>query len=142
MDDELLVGIDDYKILDEEHPIGYTRDIHCCIVVLIHREKNTTLMHIETEENSIYLDNFMEQITPEDDNPIIKVDIFLGKHTSIGNLSIIKFMLHKLGVKYDVYDVFVNKSNETSVGYNFNTKDYLMARMEIGGPVLIKKYLN
>ena len=142
MDDKYLVGLDDYKVLDEENPIGYTRDIHSCIVLLIHREKDSILLHIESLESEIYLDNFLELIKVDKENPIKDVDIFLGKYSSIGNLSIIKFILHKLNIKYEVYDVFVNRSNETSVGYNYNTKEYYMVRMDKGKPNFTRKLVK
>ncbi len=142
MEDNLLIGIDDYKILNEENPIGYTRDISTCIVCLIHRENDTVFIHIESDGNEIYLENFMEFIKPIKDNKIKNVDLFLGDYTSYGNLSIIKFILHRFDIKYNEYKVFKNNSNETSVGYNFNTKEYYMVRMNKGNPLLFKKKIN
>ena len=48
MEDKYLVGMDEYKVLDKDNPIGYTRDIHCCIVLLMHRDNSTVLLHIES----------------------------------------------------------------------------------------------
>ena len=42
----------------------------------------------------------------------------------------------------EAYVVFKNNSNETSVGYNFNTKDYYMVRMNKGKPMLRSKKIN
>lgn len=142
MTDEYLVGLDEYKVLDSENPIGYARDITSCMVVLIHKEKNSILMHIESDDNSIMLDDFLEYIKPEEGNKTLNVDIFMGKYTPVGFLSIIIFVLHRVGANYNVRDVFVNTSNETSVGYNFNTKDYYMVRMDKGRPRLTKKKTN
>lgn len=141
MEDKFLVGLDEYKILDENNPIGYVRDIHSCMALLIHKEKNTAMLHVESYENTIFIDNFLELLHTEKGNKIKNVDIFLGKETSIGNLSIIKFILHKLNIEYHVYEVFEDLSNSTSVGYNYLTKDYYMAEMDKKIPTFTKRLL-
>ena len=138
--DKYLVGLDEYKILNSENPVGYTRDIHSCIICIFHRKEDSILMHIEAYDNMIELENFFEVIS-KSKNLIENVDIFKGKYTLPGNLSIIRFVLNKNKIKYKIHDVFTNKSNETSVGYNYNTNDYYMASMEKGVPKLIKKQL-
>ena len=142
MEDKFLVGLDEYKILDEENPMGYVRDIKTCMAILIHKEKNAALLHVESYENTIFIDNFMELLRTEKDNKIKSVDIFLGDETSVGNLSIIKFILHKLNIDYHVYQVFKDLSNSTSIGYNYLTNDYYMAEMDKGNPKFIKKLLQ
>ena len=142
MNDELLVGMNEYKVLNEKNPIGYTRDIQCCIAILIHRKKSTTLLHVESYSNSIVIDNLIECLKRQDDNKILSVDIFKGPYTDMGNLSIVLFLIHRLNLKYNIYDIFKNNSNETSVGYNFNTKDYYMVRMNKGKPMLRSKKIN
>ncbi len=142
MEDKFLVGLDEYKILDEENPIGYVRDIKTCMAILIHKEKNTALLHVESYDNTIFIDNFMELLRAEKGNKIKSVDIFMGDETSIGNLSIIKFILHKLKIDYHVYQVFKDLSNSTSIGYNYLTNDYYMAEMDKGNPKFIKKLLQ
>ena len=124
MNDDLLVGIDEYRVLNEENPIAYTRDVTTCVVCLIHRQNDSVLMHIEAFDYSMDLDNFLEIVGDYKENPITLVEIFKGQHTSLGSLSILKFMLHKINVPYEIHDVFKNTSNETSVGYNYETKDY------------------
>lgn len=141
MEDNLLVGLNEYKILNEENPIAYTRDITSCIICLFHREKDAVLMHIETNNDFIEIGNFID-ILENKKNKINKVDVFVGKYTTLGNLSILKFMFHRLNIEYSIYEVFRNQSNETSVGYNYNTSDYYMARMNKGKPILTRKKIN
>ena len=136
MEDELLVGLNDYKILDKKHPVAYTRDISTCIVVLIHRLKSSALLNIESYKDSIEIGHFIDLLEKQKDNPIVKVEIFKGYHTNMGNLSVIKFILHRLNLDYDEYFVFRNGSNETSLGYNYLTQEHLMARMDKGNPIL------
>ena len=136
MEDELLVGLNDYKILDRKHPVAYTRDISSCIVALIHRKKNSALLHIESYDGSIEIGHFIDLLENQKDNPVMKVEIFKGYHTSSGNLSVIKFILHRLNIDYEEYFVFRNGSNETSVGYNYLTEEHLIARMDKGTPIL------
>lgn len=142
MDDDLLVGLDEYKVLNEENPIGYTRDITSCIICLIHRENDAILMHIESYDHMVDLDNFLEVIGDYKNNPISFVEIYKGKCTSLGCLSILKFMLHRAGIPYEIRDVFRNNSNETSIGYNYETKEHYMARMNKGKPMLIRRKLD
>ena len=80
MEDELLVTLDDFKVLDENNPIAYTRDIHVCMVILIHKEKNTYMLHVEADDRSMDFGNFYELIKDEEDNKTISVDIFMGKY--------------------------------------------------------------
>ena len=142
MEDNLLVGLNEYKVLDEKNPLAYTRDITTCIVSLIHREKNTTFLHIEASKDRIDINGFIKLLKRENNNNIKNVDLFIGKYTSYGNLSIAKFILHRLNIDYKIYEVFKNNSNETSVAYNYNTKEYYMVRMNNGNPRLTKKNLN
>ena len=142
MEDKYLVGLDEYKILNENDPVGYVRDISSCIAVLIHREKDSILMHIESYGKEIYLDNFLELLKPDPNNVIINIELFKGEHTYNGNLSMLYFIFHRFNIKYNVYDVFKNNSNETSVGYNFITKEHYIVRMDKGKPVMRKKKLN
>ena len=131
-----------FRILNSENPIGYTRDISSCIICLIHRENDAVLMHIESYDIYIQLDNFVDIVSDYKNNPIKFVEIYKGKHTNLGCISIIKFFLHRLNAPYEVYDVFRNNSNETSVGYNYNTKEHYMARMNKGKPILTKRKLE
>ena len=143
MDDKYLVGLDEYKILDENNPIGYVRDIHSCIAVLVHREKDSILIHSETYEDDINIDKFGEIIKNNDENNVIlSVDVFKGEYTSEGALSIIFFILHRFNIKCRLFDVFKNLSNETSVGYNFINKNYYSVRMDKGKPKMRVKELK
>ena len=99
-------------------------------------------MHVESYDNRIELDVFLESMKPDKDNPITSVDIFTGNDTTLGNLSIIQFVLHRYNIPYTVRQIFRNNSNETSVGYNFLTKEYYMARMHGGKPTLTRKRLD
>ena len=142
MEDKFLVELGDYKILNEDDPIGYVRDIHTCIAILIHKDKYSALLHVESYQANINIDNFARLLRNEDDNQIKDIDIFVGEHTSIGNLSIIKFILHKLKIHYNIYNIFENLSKETSVGYNFLTHDYYMVEMDKGKPTFIRKLIK
>ena len=142
MEDKILVGLNDSMILDNNNPVGYARDISTCMVILVHRKNSSTLMHVESYDNRIELDVFLESMKPDKDNPIISVDIFTGNDTTPGNLSIIQFVLHRYNIPYTVRQIFRNNSNETSVGYNFLTKEYYMARMHDGKPILTRKRID
>lgn len=142
MEDKILVGLNDYMVLDKDNPIGYARDISTCMVILVHRKKNTTIMHVESYDNRIELDVFLESMEPDKENPINSVDIFVGSDTTLGNLSIIQFILHRYNIPYIVRPIFRNNSNETSVGYNYLTKEYYMARMHEGIPTLTRKNID
>ena len=139
--DELLVPLDDYRVLDSKNPIGYTRDIHSCIVALVHKTKCSVLLHIEANDRNINIDYFLEALKREEGNKIKSVDLFIGDDTNIGNLSIVQFILHRFNIPYNEYKVFRNNSNETSVGFNYITKDYYMATMDKGMPILTKKMI-
>ena len=141
MEDNLLVGLDEYKVLNEENPIGYCRDITTCIVMIIHTNNSSILLHVEAYKRGIEIGNFVDCMEENKDN-VTHVDIFKGYETNIGNLSIIMFILHKFGVHYSIYNVFKNESNETSVGYNYNTKEDYMSTMDKGKPILTKKLVK
>lgn len=140
--DNLLVYIDDYKELNEEEPIAYTRDICTCIVALIHRKKSSTLIHIEAGDNYIELENLSTLILNSKENPILSAELFLGPKTSLGNLSIVTFILERYNIKYTIHDAFRSLSNEYSIGYNFNTKDYYLVTMDQGNPILKKRKIK
>lgn len=37
MIDEYLVGINEYKVLNNDSPVGYVRDLTSCVGVLVHK---------------------------------------------------------------------------------------------------------
>lgn len=142
MTDNILVGLNDFMILDKDNPVGYARDITTCMIIIVHKENDSTIMHVESYREKIELDNFLYVMQPDKNNKIKSVDIFIGDDTTKGNLSIIQFILHRYNIPYSVKSVFRNNSNETSVGYNYLTKEYYMARMNKGNPILTKKNVD
>lgn len=141
MEDKYLVGIDEYKVLNDKDPIGYTRDINSCIGLLLHRKESTIIMHIEAYEKNIELDNLFE-LLKDKKNPVLKAEIFQGPNTAKGNLSILYFLFARLGIYHEFYKAFKSVSNEISLGYNYNTKEYLGVSMDRGKPIFSRRRLR
>lgn len=141
MEDKFLVELNGYKVLDKNNPIGYVRDIHSCIGLLIHKKNNSILIHIEAYDDSIDLDILSECLKYDKDNPVLNAEIYRGYYTSNGNMSIIKFILDRMGITFTENMIFKNETNGTSVGYNYLTKDYYVVTMDKNIPQF-KRLLN
>ena len=124
MNSKIIVEPNEYVLLDRNNPIGYVKNLNTCIAVLIHRSKHTALINIESHDNIIDLENYLELLKPTKDDKIISVDMFRGYNTSNGNMSILKFILHRLNIPYTESDLLSHESSEDSIGYNFITKEY------------------
>ena len=51
-----VASLHDYVILNNDSPIGYTYDLYTCIALLIHRNNNSLLAHIEANEQDNDID--------------------------------------------------------------------------------------
>ena len=132
--DDYVVGLDEYKELNENNPIGYTRDLATCIAVLLHLKGSSILMHIAAfESGKIELDKFIRLVI-EKRNEIEKAEIFKAPKTVHSSLDKVCDVLINSGISFEIEDVFINYSNMTSVGYNYNTKTYYMVDMNLGEP--------
>lgn len=140
MNDIYLANIGEYKILNEDNSLGYVRDLNTCMCLILHRKKDSVIMHIEAYENDIILDDLYELLL--DRNNLVKsVDIFLGPNSNNGNLSILLFMFSRINIVPNVYLAFKSLSNEVSVGYDYNTNEYFLVSMDKGNPMFEKKKL-
>lgn len=132
--DDYVVGLDEYKILNKDNPLGYTRDLTTCIAVLLHLKDYSILMHIAAFENDkIELDKFIRLIN-ELNGQIESLEVFKSPRTSNINLDKVCNIIINKDITFTIDDVFKNYSNLTSVGYNYNTKTYYMVDMYEGKP--------
>lgn len=136
MEDKFVVGLDEYKEMNSENPISYTRDLTTCIAVLLHLENSSILMHIASfEDGKIELNKFIKLVNGKD---IINAEIFKSLKTDKDCLDKVCDILTKKGINFQIDDVFKNYSNLTSIGYNYNTKTYYMVNMHMGIPEFIE----
>lgn len=132
--DDYVVGLDEYKELNEKNPIGYTRDLITCIGVLLHLDSSSILMHIAAfESGKVELQKFTKLVN-ERKNEIEKAEIFKAPKTVPSSLDKVCDVLINGDISFEIEDVFINYSNMTSVGYNYNTKTYYMVDMNLGEP--------
>lgn len=138
MDDEYVVGLDEFKEMNSEKPLLYTRDLTTCIAVLLHLDKSCILMHIAAFENDdIELQKFT-MLVKNRYKEVINAEIFKAPRTQMKCLNQVCDILTKNGISFQIEDVFKNYSNLTSVGYNYNTKKYYMVDMYMGVPEFIE----
>ena len=118
----MLVGLNDYGIVNNDNSFIYTRDLSTCIVLILHRKDDAVLMHIEAYNGYMDLDRFKHLF----DENIYFVDIFKSFYTSESDINRVIELLNKYNIPYDINDVFVNYSNSTSVGYDYVRNKYYM----------------
>lgn len=118
----MLVGLNDYGIVNNDNSFIYTRDLSTCIVLILHRKDDAVLMHIEAYNGYMDLDRFKHLF----DENIYFVDIFKSFYTSESDVNRVIELLNKYNISYDINDVFVNYSNSTSVGYDYVKNKYYM----------------
>lgn len=118
----MLVGLNEYGIVNSDNSFIYTRDLSTCIVIILHRKSDAILMHIEAYNGYIDLDRFRHLFNEN----VMFADIFKSFYTSEGDVNTIIKLLNKYNIPYDINDVFVNYSNSTSVGYDYVKNKYYM----------------
>lgn len=118
----MLVGLNNYGIVNNDNSFIYTRDLSTCIVLILHRKDDAVLMHIEAYNGYMDLDRFKHLF----DENIYFVDIFKSFYTSESDVNRVIELLNKYNISYDINDVFVNYSNSTSVGYDYVKNKYYM----------------
>ncbi|UKI58438.1 MAG: hypothetical protein L6V81_03270 [Clostridium sp.] len=114
----MLVGLNDYGIVNNDNSFIYTRDLSTCIVIIIHRKYDAVLMHIEAYNGYMDLDRFKHLFNEN----VMFADIFKSFYTSESDVNRVIELLNKYNISYDINDVFVNYSNSTSVGYDYVKK--------------------
>lgn len=135
--DKMLAGLDKYVVANSENPRVYTRDLASCIAVLLHLSSSSILMHVPAYKNGIIeLDNF-KSLIGKVKSEIINVEIFKGPITSDEHLNLICNYLMMINIAYDINNAFVNYSNQCSIGYDYNLKNYYMINMHNGYPEFI-----
>lgn len=118
----MLVGLNDYGIVNNDNSFIYTRDLSTCIVIIIHRKYDAVLMHIEAYNGYMDLDRFKHLFNEN----VMFADIFKSFYTSESDVNRVIELLNKYNISYDINDVFVNYSNSTSVGYDYVKNKYYM----------------
>ena len=120
-----FVRLNEYGIIDDKVPIGYTYDILTCIGLLVHRENSSILSHIEAGKDNydIHLD-VVSNILNLNDDKIVNAELFLGKLTNNFNLELVETMLKEHNIPYEIKDSFINPYGSGSIGYNHITKEY------------------
>lgn len=132
--DNYVVGLDEYREINESNPLAYTRDLVTCIAVLLHLKDSSILMHIAAFENGeIELDKFMRLVGERRDE-IERAEVFKAPRTELPSLDKVCDILTNNGISFELENVFRNYSNMTSVGYNYNDKKYYMVDMYKGVP--------
>ena len=118
----MLVGLNDYGIVNNDNSFIYTRDLSTCIVIILHRKYDAVLMHIEAYNGYMDLDRFKHLFNEN----VMFADIFKSFYTSESDVNRVIELLNKYNISYDINDVFVNYSNSTSVGYDYVKNKYYM----------------
>ena len=125
MEEKLLASLNEYVVLNAEHPVGYTRDVLSCISGVMHREKSAIVFHLEAYQNYINLEALNEILRLKDDR-IISADLFIGELTDLDNLKLVTMILEANNIEYRVSRVFKDMSNQTSVIYDYVNDTYSM----------------
>ena len=118
----MLVGLNNYGIVNNDNSFIYTRDLSTCIVIILHRKYDAVLMHIEAYNGYMDLDRFKHLFNEN----VMFADIFKSFYTSESDVNRVIELLNKYNISYDINDVFVNYSNSTSVGYDYVKNKYYM----------------
>ncbi len=136
--DNFLAKLDKFKILNADNPLGYIRDINSCIGLLIHKENSTIIYHLAAfDEGDIpSIDTFKGVL---DSNTEI-VEIFIGPNTNKENLNTLINILLDKDISYVINDIFTNKSNQTSLGFDYTSKNYYSVEMNMGKPEFVLEY--
>ena len=114
----MLIGLNEYGIVNTDKPFIYTRDLSTCVVLILHRENDAVLMHIESFNDFIRFEYLFHDIK--------FIDVFKSQYTRDSDLeNIIRFLDNNI-FQYEINDVFVNYSNSTSVCYDYNYHKYYM----------------
>ena len=122
-----VASLHDYVILNNESPIGYTYDLYTCIALLIHRNNNSLLAHIEANEQDNDIDfRYLLDVLNLGKSNILKIELFPGPDTNKHNLELICLILDNNGIIYEVKQPFIDMYGKGSIGYNYNTKDYYL----------------
>lgn len=132
MIDEYLVGINEYKVLNNDSPVGYVRDLTSCVGVLVHKGHETLISHIEAYESGRIRSDVFENLLDED---TVMVELFKASLTEEENIKKLTDILHEHELSYVIKDVFYDHSNQTSVGYNYSKDEYLVVSMDKGRPI-------
>lgn len=136
--DEFLVKLDKFKILNDENPLGYIRDINSCIGLLIHKDNATIMYHLAAfEDGNIPSLEILNGVLG--DNTEI-VEIFKGSNTHEKNVITIINMLLDKDISYVIKNIFTDKSNQTSLGFDYVNKNYYSVEMNVGNPEFILEY--
>ena len=118
----MLIGLNQYGIVNNDNSFIYTRDLSTCIVVILHRKSDAILMHIEAYNGKMNIERFIHLFNEN----VISADIFKSFYTSESDINRIIKLLNEYNIPYDINDVFVNYSNSTSVGYDYIKNKYYM----------------
>lgn len=130
--DEFLVKIDEFKILNEENPLGYIRDINTCMGILIHKDNSLVMYHLAAyEDGNIPSLDVLDGLIGNNSEV---VEIFKGPNTSDENIDMVVRSILNKDVCYVIKDVFIDKSNQTSLGYDYVNKSYYSVQMNMGNP--------
>lgn len=130
--DKFLVNIDEFKILNEGNPLGYIRDINTCMGILIHYDNYSVLFHLAAfSDSNIPSLKVLENLLKENAEV---VEIFKGPNTNKNNISIVIDNILKNDISYVIKDVFIDNSNQTSLGYDYVNRNYYRVKMNMGNP--------
>lgn len=136
--DEFLVKLDEFKILNDENPLGYIRDINSCIGLLIHKDNATIMYHLAAfEDGNIPSLEILNGVLG--DNTEV-VEIFKGPNTHEENVITILSALLDRGISYVIKNIFTDKSNQTSLGFDYANKNYYSVEMNMGKPEFVLEY--
>lgn len=117
--------LDNYVVLNEDNPFGYTYDICTCIGMLVHKRNSAILAHIYAgiKENDIDLEQ-VNKILDESDDEITYVELFTGYFTNPKNINIIKEILNNKRMFYDIKSSNIDIYKKGSIGYNYINDKY------------------
>ena len=81
----MLIGLNEYGIVNTDKPFIYTRDLSTCVVLILHRENDAVLMHIESFNDFIRFEYLFHDIK--------FIDVFKSQYTRDSDLeNIIRFL--------------------------------------------------
>ena len=76
-----IANLEDYVLLNENNPVGYTYDIYSCIALLIHRCNSALLCHLEAYDDYVDIEKLNSILDLKEDK-ISFIEIFKGLYTN------------------------------------------------------------
>lgn len=123
--DDLLVEVNDKKMLCNESPIGFVNGITTNYCILVHRSSYTVMMNVGD------ICEFFDEINYSNDD-ILFIEMFVSELTSKKTISKVKSICEKYGIVSLINSAFISTSKDRTIGYDYNMKQYFSVGIEYG----------